>query len=66
MRLHFTNEWLKRKIESDPDTEIGAGWEGPPWPTICEDISRANIQQANDHSLREQLGRNKAQIGTIR
>ena len=52
MRLLFPKEWLRRKIESDPDVEVEAGPELNDW-ALLGGLEDENVQEENLATVKE-------------
>lgn len=57
MKLHFTNEWLRRKIEADSDTDIEAG------PSIYHEGRHLQMVHVNNEVPTESRTRVQLRIG---
>ena len=52
MKTLFTQEWLRRKIESDPDVDVEAGPTLDDW-ALLPDVGEESMQNANLATTRE-------------
>ena len=52
MRLLFPKEWLRRKIESDPDVEVEAGPDLNDW-ALLRRLDDENLQEENLATVKE-------------